>query len=433
MVNKKDQNPRAPASLRRTHRSLALNEVLMAGGISRTGLAEELGLSQMAMSRIVGDLFDAGLVEECGLEVRETGPGRRQRLLRIRPDGAYSAAIVLSAYSNEIGIVAANGDVLASRAVNVENIADSDAAVDTLANALNKLIDENSIPRPRIVGVGIAVAAQLDTENRSVVSSHLLGWKAFNLVEKVTRITGLLAYAESISNALILAEGCVGAIKKKRNVIIARSATMLAASILQHGQLVRGRVNQAGRIGHFQTEKTELVCSCGSNNCLNCQASGWSVLVRLGKTADHEYQPDNVASYAREIDELIAAQTQQSAQQPIKDKKSLTEQTGILNTAGAALGHTLEQLNQLLEPEVIVVTGSMSRLDAYRKGINQRLDSSVEGRETQEKIHYGELSSIRAAGILALKESIYSPALNFEAMCETADAASPGTAVGKSR
>jgi glucokinase len=433
MVNKLARNARAPASLRRTHRSLALNEILTAEGISRTGLADELGLSQMAMSRIAGDLFDAGLVEECGLEIRENGPGRRQRLLRIRSDGAYSAAIVVSAYSNEIGIVAANGDVLASRAVEVENIADSEAAVATLANALNTLIDENSIPRQRIVGVGIAVAAQLDTENRSVVSSYFLGWKAFNLAEKVTSITGLPAYAESISNALILAEGSVGAIKKKRNVIVVRSATMLAASILQHGQLVRGRVHQAGRIGHFQTEKTALVCSCGSTSCLNCLASGWSVLVRLGKTADQEYQPDNVASYSREIDKLIAAQTRQPEDLTAKQKKSIAKQADILNAAGAVLGHTLEQLNQFLEPEVIIVTGLMSRLDAYRSGINERLGSNLEGKVAQEKILFRELSSVRAAGILALKESIYSPALNFEAMCKTADVASPGTAVGKSR
>jgi hypothetical protein len=75
----------------------------------------------------------------------------------------------------------------------------------------------------------------------------------------------------------------------------------------------------------------------------------------------------------------------------------------------------------------------MSRLDAYRSGINERLGSNLEGKVAQEKILFRELSSVRAAGILALKESIYSPALNFEAMCKTADVASPGTAVGKSR
>jgi predicted NBD/HSP70 family sugar kinase len=425
MVNKWSQNQRAPASLRRTHRSLAVNEVLMTGGISRTGLAEELGMSQMAMSRIVRDLFDAGLVEEYGVEVRESGPGRRQRMLRIRPDGAYSAGIVLSAYSNEICIVKANGDVLVSRIIPVKKITDSEAAVRKLAKALNKLIDENDIPRQRIVGVGVAVAAQLDPTNQSVVSSYLLGWESFDLVEQVSNITGLPAYAETIANALTLAEVTVGTIKKKENVIVVRSATTIAASVLIHGQLVRGQAHQAGRIGHFRTKKTKLRCSCGSNSCLNCCASGWSVLARLGKTSNNEYHPDDVAAYAKEINQLIENQACSKAGQT-KD----ANQARILKDAGAAIGRSLEQLNQFLEPQVIIVYGSMSRLVDYRDGISQLLCSDSEGKATLAKIRYGEISAVRAAGILALKESIYSPTLDFEQACETASIASLGTAAG---
>jgi len=56
MANKAPQNRRAPASLRRALHSLALNEVLMVKEIFRTGLAEELGISQMIMSHIVRGL-----------------------------------------------------------------------------------------------------------------------------------------------------------------------------------------------------------------------------------------------------------------------------------------------------------------------------------------------------------------------------------------
>lgn len=418
MVNNVTRNLRAPASLRRAHRSLALNEVLMTGGISRTGLADELGLSQMAMSRIVRDLFDAGLVKESGVEIRESGPGRRQRILKIRPDGAYAAAITLSAYATEIGIIAANGEVLAAKILQVTKIADGKAAVRKMAKALNRLIDETDIPRQRIVGVGIAVAAQLDPTNQCVVSSHMLDWKPFNLVEQVSSITRLPTYAENIVNALTLAEVTVGAIKRKENVFVVRSATTIGASILQNGRLVRGRKHPAGRIGHFQIKKSDLYCSCGSNSCLNCCASGWSVLVRSGKTSGNRYQPDDMAEYANEINQLIERQAGADT-----THKEDTKQTRILRNAGSALGRSLQQLNQFLEPQAIVLNGSMSRVLEYRKGISQSLDSSIEGKATLEKIHYGELRAVRAAGILALKETIYSPTLDFEQVCETANTA----------
>jgi hypothetical protein len=72
----------------------------------------------------------------------------------------------------------------------------------------------------------------------------------------------------------------------------------------------------------------------------------------------------------------------------------------------------------------------MSRLVDYRDGISQLLCSDSEGKATLAKIRYGEISAVRAAGILALKESIYSPTLDFEQACETASIASLGTAAG---
>jgi len=416
MVNNTSRNLRAPSSLRRAHRALALNQMLMKDGVSRTGLAEELGLSQMAMSRIVRDLFDAGLVKESGVEVRESGPGRRQRMLTIRPDGTYAAAIALSAYAAEIGIVTADGEVLVSKSLQIQKTANGKAAIRKLATAVNRMIDAALIPRDRIAGVGIAVAAQLDPSNLSVVSSYLLDWKPFDLVEEVTTITKLPAYAENIVNALTLAEVTVGAIKQKENAFVVRSATTLGASILQHDRLVRGLTNPAGRIGHFQTMKTNLTCSCGSNHCLNCSASGWSVLVRLGRTSGNRYQPDDIPHYASEINQLIEQQSDTETQ-----NKEVIKQARIIRSAGSALAKSLQQLNQFIEPQAIVLNGSMSRVSAYQKGISQFLETSSEGKATLEKIHYGELRAVRAAGVLALKKTIYSPNFDFEQACESAE------------
>jgi predicted NBD/HSP70 family sugar kinase len=148
-------------------------------------------------------------------------------------------------------------------------------------------------------------------------------------------------------------------------------------------------------------------------------------LARLGKTSNNEYHPDDVAAYAREINQLIEDQAHAKAGQ-----KKDASQTRILKDAGTAFGRSLEQLNQFLEPQVIIIYGSMSRLIDYREGISHSLGGNNEGKATLAKIRYGEISAVRAAGILALKESIYSPTLDFEQVCETAAVSSLGTAAG---
>jgi glucokinase len=335
-------------------------------------------------------------------------------LLQIRKQGVYAAGIVLSAYSTEVAIVTATGELVAHRAVRIRKTADGQKAVITLAEALNTLIDELALPRSRIIGVGISVAAHLDPEGIRAVSAGYLGWQPFNLVEPVSRITGLFAKAENIVNALTLAETSVGVARHMSDVIVVRNATTIGATILQHGQIIRGHGFRAGRIGHFHRETTPFTCSCGRNDCLNCSASGWSVLARLGIIKDPVYRPDNVAEYANAISALT-----ESAGHEAKQNNAHCE---ALRNAGAALAGALQLLNQTIEPEAIILAGSMSRAPAYRQGIRQSLDKTDEGQAALAKIQTGEIRAVRAAAILALLERIYSPALDFDALCASAQA-----------
>lgn len=413
MVINKIARDGAPSSLRRMHRSFALRTLLQSGGLSRTGLADQLGLSQMAVSRIVRDLMEADLVEETGIVLRENGPGRRQTQLQIRQSGTYAAGIVLSAYSSEVSIVNARGEMVAHRVVPLDDIADGQAAMVSLAVALNALIEELDIPRQRIVGAGVAAAADLDPQNINVVHAGYLGWEPFNLVETVSKTTGLDVIAENIVSALILAETSVGVARDLCSVVAVRSATSIGASILQHGQIVRGHGNRPGRIGHFTHKETALTCSCGRRDCLNCTASGWSVLSRLGITGDREYDPAHVASYARAIDRFV--------------DDGLRRDTGVaeaLRSAGWALAGALQVLNQTIEPEAIILAGSMSRVPEYVEGIETQLKESTEGGLALAKLQIGELRAVRAAAMLVLLEKIYSPALDFETLRDSAVAPS---------
>ncbi|MGD9829560.1 MAG: ROK family protein [Hyphomicrobiaceae bacterium] len=394
----------APSSLRRVHRGLALSRILATGGVSRTMLANELGLSQMGVSRVVRDLMDAGLVEEAGHLERETGPGRSQTLLRIRPDGVFACGIALSAYGTEIAIADAVGGVIGRRRVRVESHTDGQRVIDASSHALVSLIAELDIPRERIAGVGIAVAAHLDSKRRCIVGAGYLGWKPFDLVSPVERITGLPVQADNITNALALAERSFGVARDASDVVLVRSATSLGAATLRDGRVVRGYEQRAGRIGHFRHGRTGLVCSCGRNDCLNCSASGWSVLARLGIVSDPTYRTEMMTAYADAIDQLaIAPETRLGA-----------HAVRTLRAAGAALADALQIVDLFLEPEVLVLDGSMSRVAAYVEGMRRRLEQSGEqGRELAGKLRIGEVRSVKAAAMLVLLDRVYSPALDL--------------------
>lgn len=395
--------------LRRTHRGLALRHLLVEGTASRTDIAVRLGLSQMAASRIVRELIEVGLVEGAGLTSREAGPGRYATKLRLCDTGIYAAGITFSAYSTEVAIVGGAGSLVARRNVELGDFEGGSEALAKLADALVELIEEHAIPRERLAGVGVAVSAHFDAESRRVVSAGYLGLEPFDVIEPVFSRTGLPVVAENIARALAIAEAAVGVAKELDNVIVVRSATTIGATMLHQGQVVRGHNNHAGQIGHLRQRATTLSCSCGRNDCLNCTASGWAVLARQGLTDGSTYNPRHVQRYASAIDRIA---TTPGAGAALDEELSRN-----LQTAGSALADALLAIDQIIDPEALVLLGTMPRCADYLAGIEKRLTGLGEiGQKTRAKIRTGEIRAVRAAALMVLLEKVCSPGLDILAL-----------------
>src|SRR5579872_4372049 len=83
--------------LRELNRSRVFVALLDGDAGMRTELAQHLGLSAMAITRIVRELANAGLLAEADHRVRAE-PGRRPTELVIEPGGAYVLGFEIHAY-----------------------------------------------------------------------------------------------------------------------------------------------------------------------------------------------------------------------------------------------------------------------------------------------------------------------------------------------
>src|SRR6185437_6065009 len=110
--------------LRATNRSRVLTALLDAEAGMRTELAEHLGLSAMAVTRIVRELADAGLVHEAEPKPRPE-PGRRPAELAIDPAGAYLLGFELHAYQCSVALVDLAGSLVRRELVVLSKPADS--------------------------------------------------------------------------------------------------------------------------------------------------------------------------------------------------------------------------------------------------------------------------------------------------------------------
>src|SRR4051794_10229158 len=104
--------------IRRDNRSVVLQRILAHGGVPRSEMAGQIGLSAMAVSRIVRELLDVGLVEE-GEKSIDGGRGRRRTSLRIGASGAYVLGLSITAYDQSVALGNSRGDVLTQRPIRI--------------------------------------------------------------------------------------------------------------------------------------------------------------------------------------------------------------------------------------------------------------------------------------------------------------------------
>jgi predicted NBD/HSP70 family sugar kinase len=168
---------------------------------------------------------------------------------------------------------------------------------------------------------------------------------------------------------------------------------------------------------------TKLTCSCGRKDCLNCSASGWSVLVRQAIAKGDAYNPKHVQRYASSIERIVSGSRDEAATGKLLAR--------TLRKAGGALGDALQALNQTIEPDAILLAGSMVRIPEYVDGINRQLAKlGSDGQATGDKIRIGEIRAVRAAAILALLEKVYSPALDLASIQDNRSAVIRKSALG---
>lgn len=395
-----------PSSLRKVHRMMALRNLLHDGNCSRKSLAKKLGISSMAMTRISGDLINAGLVLENGFIKNDNIPGPNQINLTINKNSVFGVGIVLSAFKTEIGIVGANGEIIESQNIELEDISDGMKALSILIQKIKELIKFKHIEYSRILGVGISVAADLDVSKKRILGAGYLGWKPFDIKKTVEDQLLLPTFIEKIPNALILSETSIGCAKKLNNILLLHSSTVLGASLIINNEVVDGAYSKSGRVGHFNTHKTELICSCGRNDCLNCVASGWSILVEAGMIEDKKYMPELVPVYAKLLNKILSN----------KEGHIVSEKLNkLFYSAGKTLALNLTKINQIIDPQIIILAGLLSKSTHYSSGIKDTLRSlGTDGISALSKLKLGNVYIIQATCFMPLLKTIFTPNFNFE-------------------
>ena len=332
---------------REINRSIVLNLVRAQQPISRADLARLMDVRRGAVSLIVNDLLEEGLIFEGA--TGETDRGRKPTFLYI--DSRRRAVVAADIRASETFLMLADrlGKPLAG-VISFPTVRDPKELVETLASRIKHLLADHQ-DVDACEGIGVVVPGMVEHSTMRVLHAPTLGWRNVNLRDALAAATGLPVQIENSGRACALAQAW-----QMRDDIAGTSGDLvfisvsdgLGVGVMIHGEVLRGRHNIAGEFGHVPLSLDGPRCSCGSNGCWEAYVSNPATLARyFGRAADQG--PRTVEQRHFTVEDLIARAR-------ARDAKA----TAALDTTARYLGLGLASVINVLDPARVYVGGEIT-------------------------------------------------------------------------
>jgi glucokinase len=206
-----------------------------------------------------------------------------------------------------------------------------------------------------VIGLGVTAPGPLDHVSGIVFQApNLPTWHNVPLADELQSRTGLPVLLGNDANLAALAEARCGAGSGAEHLVYLTISTGIGSGFVVHGHLLLGTHGAAAEAGHMSLSLDGPLCGCGNRGCLEAYASGTG-LVRRAVDALKDGRASELARHGARLD---AKDIENAANRGDALARELIEE------AGTALGLGVRNLLHLLDPEVVVIGGGVSRIGA---------------------------------------------------------------------
>jgi predicted NBD/HSP70 family sugar kinase len=245
--------------------------------VFRAELARQTGLTRAAVTNIVDELKQEGIVIE--KEVGEADYGRKPIMLDINENRYYAFGLYLSRAGCSLGIVNLKGSVVIRKQIDISRISSADDALMAIVTEIESCIAETDVERDRILGLGVSAPGPLDSAAGIILDPPNFDiWRGIKISERLGEKLNMKVSLENNSSTLALAEKDYGAGKDFRNFMLLVVDTGIGAGIVIDDKLYKGVGGFGGEVGHISIDINGRRCNCGNKGCLETYASISAVL-----------------------------------------------------------------------------------------------------------------------------------------------------------
>lgn len=371
-------------------------------GLSRTDLAEEMGITRAAVTIIVNDLITNGIIVET--ESRTTSSGRPPVVVDINPNHGLVAAVDMGAMHLSVAL----GDFSARILEEIEvpfRIADGPEKCLKEANrVLQELLEKRGLSPADLCGIGVGVPGPVIADQGTVMAPPIMpGWDRFPIRATFEDRWKTAVTLNNDAELGALGEWAFGAGRGERNLAFIKVGSGIGAGLIINRQIYGGTTGSAGEIGHLTVDENGPLCACGNHGCLEAFAGGHAIAAQARKLVA---SGKRTLLSEKKVDTLSALDVAEAAR-----RGDLPAQE-ILKRSGTYIGIAIAGLINLINPSTVVIGGGVAQVgDLLTVPIRQAVrERSLRASEHGVKITtamLGRRSSLIGALVQAINLAIH--------------------------
>ncbi|MGJ8609929.1 MAG: ROK family protein [Octadecabacter sp.] len=304
-----------------------LEQVRTAGAIGRAEIARALSLTTQTVSNIIAELCEDGMLLEKGR--LSAGRGLPAMQYALNPEGGFALGIEVRPDAVFAALLNMEGRAVTTQRVALERTQPDMVLQHVTAMYANALVKVPAA-KGRMMGAGVVMPGPFGVTGIAGLGSDLVGWQEVDATSLFAQSLGLPVMLSNDANAAAIAERINGVAQDISTFAYLYFGAGLGLGLINQGNLVSGAFGNAGEIGHIPVGGQRIKLE--------------DALSRL--SVQRHLQAANKDGQSIVALERLFAQ---------HDPDLMT----WLETASGALSHAMAIVENLFDPQTIVLGGAM--------------------------------------------------------------------------
>lgn len=270
--------------------------------------------------------------------------------------GTKCIGVDVGGTSVKIGLFETTGELLDKWEVMTRKEEQGNYILEDVAVSIKERLTSKGVEMADIVGAGIGVPGPILPDGYVEVCVNL-GWKDRNPVRELAALLGIPVRGGNDANVAALGEMWQGGGKGYTDIVMITLGTGVGGGVIINEKIIAGKHGLAGEIGHIhiRDEETEH-CNCGGVGCVEQVASATGI----AREARRKMAASQKDSVLREFGDDVTAKDVLDA---AKAGDALAAE--VMETVGHYLGLALAQAALIVDPEIFVIGGGVSKAGRF--------------------------------------------------------------------